>query len=41
MNFSGNEEGRYRGVIEPTEDDILGVQDSGLEFDQGKYTFTV
>ena len=36
MNFSGNEEDRYRGVIEPTEDGTLGVQYSGLEFDQGK-----
>ena len=36
MNFSGNEDGKMRGIIEPTNPNNIGVQQSGLEFDQGK-----
>ena len=43
MNFSGNEDGKMRGIIEPTNSNNIGVQQSGLEFDQGesKIDFTL
>ena len=36
MDFSGNEEGRNRAIVAPT-----GIQDTGLEFDQGNNQLVV
>ena len=36
MNFTGNEDNKMRGIVEPTNSKNIGVQQSGLEFDQGK-----
>ena len=36
MDFSGNEEDRNRAIVAPT-----GIQDTGLEFDQGKSSMVI